>query len=139
MAPLVKDVMTGDPATVSPNTPLTEAAAVMRDGHTGDVLIAEGRHLMGVLTDRDIVVRVVAESRDPGSVTVADACSGDLVTLSPNDDSDHAARLMREHAVRRLPVVDDGDLIGIVAIGDLAVEKDEQSALADISAADPNT
>ncbi|MQA95748.1 MAG: CBS domain-containing protein [Streptosporangiales bacterium] len=135
----VKDVMTGDPTTVSREASLTKAAALMRDGHMGDVLVAESGRLTGVLTDRDIVIRAVAEGRDPASVTVGEVCSTDVVALSPDDDSDHAVRLMRDRAVRRLPVVDNGRIVGIVSIGDMAVEKDERSALSDISAAPPNT
>lgn len=139
MPPQVKDVMTGEPATVSREASLTTAAALMRDGHMGDVLVAEAGRLTGVLTDRDIVIRTVAEGRDPASVTVGEVCSTDVIAVSPDDDSDHAVRLMREKAVRRLPVVDGGRLVGVVSIGDLAMEKDARSALSDISAAVPNT
>lgn len=139
MSPQVKDVMTGDPLTVSSNAPLVTAAAMMRDQHVGDVLVVDAGQLTGVLTDRDIVVRVIAESRDPGAITAGDVCSTDVVTVNPDNYSDHAAQLMREHSVRRLPVVMDQNLVGVVSIGDLAVENDERSALADISVAEPNT
>jgi CBS domain-containing protein len=101
------------------------------------VVEEEGR-AAGILTDRDIVVRAIAEGRDPGSTTVGEVCSSDLTTLTPDQSIDDAVRLMREHDVRRLPVVQDGRPVGIVSLGDLAVELDPDSALADISAAPPN-
>lgn len=134
----VNEVMTHDPRTVNAGDTLVEAARVMREADVGPVLVVDDGGVAGILTDRDIVVRAVADGRDPSSTPVREACSADLVTLTPDQDVDEAARLMREHDVRRLPVVQDGRPVGILAIGDLAVERDSDSALADISAASPN-
>ncbi|PRX96186.1 CBS domain-containing protein [Allonocardiopsis opalescens] len=138
MAEKVRDVMTADPATLGRRAPVTEAARVMRDSGVGDVLVVDDDMLYGVVTDRDIVVRGVAEARDPGSTTVEALCSSDIAVVAPDDDVKKAVRLMRERAVRRLPVVDDDRLVGVVSIGDLAVDRDPGSALADISASSPN-
>lgn len=85
------------------------------------------------------VVRTVADGRDPGQTPLADVCSPDLVTVAPNDDADTVVQRMREHRVRRIPVVDGGRPVGVLSIGDMAIERDERSALADISAETPNT
>ncbi len=138
MARSVNEVMTHDPQTVDAGDTLAEAARVMREADVGPVVVDDGGQLAGILTDRDIVVRAVADGRDPQSTLVREACSANLVTLSPDQDIEEAARLMREHDVRRLPVVQDGRPVGILAIGDLAVERDSDSALADISASSPN-
>ena len=138
MARTVNEVMTHDPVVVEPTTTLTEAARFMRDSDVGPVLVAEGGSLTGIVTDRDIVVRAIADGRDPSSTKVSDVVSGSVTTVTPDQDASEAARIMREQDVRRLPVVQDGRPVGIVAIGDLAVELDDESALADISASSPN-
>ena len=138
MARSVNEVMTHDPRTVDAGDTLAEAARVMREADVGPVLVVEEGRVTGILTDRDIVVRAVADGRDPQSTTVREAYSSDLVSLTPDQDLDDAVRLMREHDVRRLPVVQDGRPAGILSLGDLAVERDSDSALADISAASPN-
>lgn len=138
MAQTLTDLMTPHPQTVSSDTPLVEAAKRMRDDGIGDVIVSDGDTLRGIVTDRDIVVRAVAEGLDPATTTCADICTSDLVTLSPDTSVEEAVTLMRERAVRRLPIVEDGRAVGIVSIGDLAIERDEDSALADISAAPPN-
>ncbi|WP_282090478.1 CBS domain-containing protein [Streptomyces tendae] len=138
MTQYVRDVMTGDPATVEPLTSVTAVARIMRDRDLGAVLVTEGDRLRGLVTDRDLVVRSVAEGGDPDRTTVAGACSEDVVTVRSDEELDHAVRLMREYAVRRVPVVDDGHPVGIVSLGDLAVERDPRSALGDISVARPN-
>lgn len=139
MTQKVRDVMTTDPMTCSASTSVADAARLMRDRDIGDVLIGDGGQLRGIITDRDIVVRCVAEGRDCALVNISDVCSGELVTVTPDTDLDIAVQRMREMAVRRLPVVEDGRPVGIVSIGDLAIEEDPSSALADISAAEPNT
>lgn len=139
MAQSIRDVMTADPVTLAGTTTLSDAARRMRDDAIGDVLVGDGDSLRGLVTDRDIVVRAVAEGRDITTATLADVCSADLVTLAPSDAVEDAVRLMSEHAVRRMPVVENGRAIGIVALGDLAVERDPDSGLGNISAADPNT
>ncbi|AIV32516.1 CBS domain-containing protein [Streptomyces sp. MPA0124] len=139
MTQFVRDVMTGDPVAVEPLTSVTAVARLMRDRDLGAVLVTEGDRLRGLVTDRDLVVRSLAEGGDPERTTVAGACSDDLVTVRSDEELSHAVELMREHAVRRVPVVDDdGDAVGIVSLGDLAVERDPESALGDISAARPN-
>ncbi len=140
MAPQsVQEVMTHDPVTVETSRSLVDVAQAMRDHDTGAIIATERGKARGIVTDRDIVVRTVADGRDPGQVRVEEICSDALVTLNPQDRLDTAAEMMRRHDVRRLPVVEDDRPIGIVSLGDLAIERDEDSALADISAAAPNT
>ena len=134
----VSDIMTSAPVIVEPQTSVTAVARIMRDQDLGAVLVTDGDELRGLVTDRDLVVRALAEGGDPEQTTVAGACSDDLVTVRPDDELDRAIRLMREHAVRRVPVVDEGHPVGIVALGDLAMERDPGSALGDISVARPN-
>jgi CBS domain-containing protein len=138
MARTVNEVMTHDPATVSPDDTLADAARFMRDGDLGAVIVEREGRAAGILTDRDIVVRAIADGRDPSSTTAADVASPTPVTVTPDADASEAARLMREHEVRRIVVEQDGRPAGIVSIGDLALELDEDSALADISSAPPN-
>lgn len=139
MSQNIREVMTADPVTLSTATTLIDAARHMKAEAIGDVLVADGDTLCGVVTDRDIVVRAVAEGLDNTTTTLGEVCSADLVTLGPTDTVEDAVRLMRERSVRRLPVVENSRAIGIVAIGDLAIENDPKTALADISAANPNT
>lgn len=139
MAQAIKDVMTPDPVCVDPHDSAADAARRMRDVESGAILVTEDGHLRGLLTDRDIVVRAVAEGRDPRQVEVQEICSADIQALRPDDDVDRAVQLMRERHIRRIPVVEDDDHpVGIVSIGDLALARDERSALADISAAPAN-
>jgi CBS domain-containing protein len=139
MAQRVSEIMTPAPVAVQSAQPVTEAAKVMRDHGVGAVLVVDDGQLKGLLTDRDIVVRAVADIRDPATTLVSEICSPDLVTVAPEDDADTVVRRMRERAVRRVPVVEDGHLVGVLSIGDMALERDERSALADISAQPPNT
>ena len=138
MARLVRDAMSTEPICLTSSTTIIDAAMQMREYDIGDVLITDGDRICGVLTDRDIVIRALADGRDPASTTAGEIASSHLVTLSPDDPVSRAVQLMREHAVRRLPVCQDVKPVGIVSIGDLAVEQDPQSALADISAAAAN-
>jgi CBS domain-containing protein len=137
MAQQVKDVMARDPVTISSTATMAEAARLMRDRSIGDVLITEEDHLRGVVTDRDLAVRGVAEER-PDDTPIGELCSPELYYCAPSDEVERAVTLMREHAVRRLPVVDGDQLVGVVSLGDLAQERDPRSALADISSAHPN-
>ncbi|GGL63523.1 oxidoreductase [Streptomyces fumigatiscleroticus] len=139
MAQPVRSIMTSDPVTVEPQTSVTAVARIMRDQNLGAVLVTEGDRLRGLVTDRDLVVRCLAGGGDPNETTVAGACSDDLVTVGPDEDLDRAIRLMREYAVRRIPVVENGHPVGIVSLGDAAMERDSRSALGDISVARPNT
>ncbi len=132
----VRDVMTAEPIVLQQDQTIADAAQAMRDTAVGAVLVVDGDRLCGLITDRDIVVRAVAESALPDS-PVGPLVSPDLIAVSADDEADDAARVMQAHAVRRLPVMDDGRIVGIVSIGDLAVSRGEDSALADISAAEP--
>lgn len=138
MARTVREVMTRDLRTVSPDSTLTEAAREMRDGDVGPVLILDGDDPVGILTDRDIVVRAIAEGGAADSTKVGDIASRGVIGIEVDQRVDAAAELMREHDIRRLLVTEGGRPVGIVSIGDLAVELDTDSALADISAASPN-
>jgi CBS domain-containing protein len=140
MAERIRDVMTTDPQTLPESTLVRVAAETMRANDIGDVIVSdENGQITGILTDRDIVVRVVAEGRDPRATRVGDIASRELTSVAPDEPVDRAVQLMRERAIRRLPVVDRGKPVGIVSIGDLALDRDPDSALADISAAPPNT
>jgi CBS domain-containing protein len=130
--------MTRDPRTVSPSDSIVDAARVMNEADIGDVIVAEGDEIQCIVTDRDIVVRAIAEGRDPQSTTVSDVCTPSLETIEPSASVDDALRKMREADIRRLPVVEDGRPVGIVSLGDLAVEREPDSTLADISAASPD-
>jgi len=138
MAQYLRDIMTQKPVTVEMNDTIIAAARSMRDGNIGDVVVLENGQVRGILTDRDIVVRALAEGRDPNRTSVAEICSRELTMLSPKDRIVDAAAVMRAKAIRRLPIVEDGRPVGIVSLGDLAVERDPQSALGGISAAPPN-
>jgi CBS domain-containing protein len=139
MATTVRELMTPTPIAMAAGFPLDDAARRMRDHDVGDVIVLDGARVCGVVTDRDIVVRAVAEGRDPKATRLGDICSRDVVAVHPDESPEAAARLMREHAVRRLPVLDGDTAIGIVSIGDLAIERDAGSVLGDISSAAPNT
>lgn len=138
MPETIRDVMTPSPRTVAHQDTVRVAAETMRDEDIGNVIVCDGGEVCGIVTDRDIAVRVVAAGKDPSSTIVGDICSKDLTTVSPDDPVDEAVRLMRDNALRRLPVVEGGKPIGVVSIGDLAIDLDSQSALADISAAPGN-
>jgi CBS domain-containing protein len=125
----IRDLMTTNPQTVEPSTPIVEVARVMRDADVGPVPVVEGDRLVGVVTDRDIVVRVVADGNDPSSTTVGEIMSTDLVTVDPDQPLDEALRLMAAHQVRRLPVTEeDGRPVGIVAQADIARELGDDRA-----------
>jgi CBS domain-containing protein len=138
MAQYLRDIMTQKPLTLQTSDTITAAARTMRDGNIGDVVVLEGGQIRGILTDRDIVIRALAEGMDPSGTTVGQVCSRELTTLSPDDSIAQAVSIMRDKAIRRLPVVEDGRPVGIVSLGDLAVERDPDSTLGGISAAPPN-
>jgi CBS domain-containing protein len=138
MAQSIREVMTADPRTVEPSATLADAARAMRDDDVGAVLVVDNGNVTGIVTDRDIAVRAVADGADPETTKVADVCSEQLTTLTVDQTVEDAIRIVRERAVRRIPVLQDGRAAGIVTIGDLAIERDERSALADVSAARPN-
>ena len=121
MAQRISDLMTENPCAIDADKPVSHAAKMMRDEDVGLAPIVEGRKLVGTLTDRDIAIRVVAEGKDPQTVTVREVATTNVVTLDPQQDLDEALRLMAEHQVRRLPVVEeDGTLAGVVAQADIA-------------------
>jgi CBS domain-containing protein len=118
--------MTSNPCTIDADKPVAYAATMMRDEDVGLAPIVEGDKLIGMLTDRDIAMRVVAEGRDPDHVKVRDVASKQLVAIGPQQDLDEALRMMAKHQVRRLPVVEeDGRLVGVVAQADIAREGDD--------------
>jgi CBS domain-containing protein len=138
MGQQVKDVMTAGPVVLGKDAPLMEAARLMREKGIGDVIVVEGESAEGIVTDRDLVIRGVAEGADPSTTRLGQIISSELVAVAPDDPVERAIKLMRERAVRRLPVVEGGKPVGIVSIGDLAVERDADSVLADISEEPPN-
>ncbi|MFE6281875.1 CBS domain-containing protein [Streptomyces sp. NPDC057877] len=137
-ADYVREVMTPGVVAVRPDASVVEAAQLMRAQDIGDVVVADGQHVVGMLTDRDIAVRAVAEGADPLTVSVASVCTPDPYLVAPEDPVSTAVALMREKAVRRLPVVEDGLPVGMVSLGDLAEAQDPESVLADISRAAPD-
>jgi CBS domain-containing protein len=139
MAQQIRELMTPNPVALPGTASVHEAARAMRDAQIGDVIVIEHNEVCGIVTDRDLVVRILAETRDPATTTLADICSHSLVTVTPTDSVEEAVRLMRTHAIRRLPVVEGGRAVGIVSLGDLAVERDPGSALGEISGAPPST
>jgi len=138
MGTRTRDIMTPDPVIMQASDSAAAAARVMRDKGIGDVIVYKDKQFCGIVTDRDLTVRVMSEGQSPATTTLESVCSREITVLSPNDTTETAVRLMRKKAVRRLPVVEDGKVIGIVSLGDLAVRLDPHSALADISAAASN-
>lgn len=133
MGQQVKEVMTTRPVTLDRDASLVEAARLMRDRGIGDVIVVEGDDAEGIVTDRDIVIRGVAEGADPNTTRLGQVVSGDLTSVAPDDPVERAIELMREKAVRRLPVLEGGKPVGVVTLGDLAIQQDADSVLAHIS------
>ena len=135
----VRELMTALPQTVSPETTITDAARMMADEGIGDVIVVEqdSERVIGILTDRDIAIRAVAEGLGP-MTEVGEVCSRDLVAVAPTSTVRHALDLMKDLNVRRLPVIEDDVALGIVSLGDLSNESGAGPALADISAASPD-
>ena len=128
MGTKVREVMTGNPRCVTPETPVTEAAQLMESEDVGSLPILEGEHVAGVVTDRDIVIRAIAKGKDPRGMPVREVASGDLVTIGADEDLSDALKLMASHQVRRLPVVDEENrLVGILAQADVALEAKEKA------------
>jgi CBS domain-containing protein len=118
----VRDIMSAPPVCMAATESAAAAAQAMKKPGVGTVLVLTDGRLAGLLTERDITIRVLAEGRDPLTTQVGDICSGELTVLSPDDDVEHAIRLMSERAVRRLPVILGGAPVGVVSIGDLALD-----------------
>src|SRR6202012_3074652 len=133
----VRDIMTPAPVGVYYSQTIGETARVMRDSKVGAVLVVNDGALAGLVTDRDLVVRGLAEGEGPAS-PVGPLCSGDLIGVTADADLAQAAQLMRENAVRRLPVINEGQVVGIVSMGDIAISADADSALAAVSRAEAN-
>ena len=126
MGKTIRDAMTTNPRGVESSTQVAEAAKLMKSENVGSLPVTEGDRLVGMVTDRDIVVRVVAEGKDVQSATVGEIASKDLVTVDPQQNLDEALRLMAQHQVRRLPVVEeDGRLVGILAQADIAQQGED--------------
>jgi CBS domain-containing protein len=138
MAQTVEEIMTTNPRTVNVDDTVLQAAQLMRDNDIGDVIVVEDGQVTGIVTDRDIVVRAVAEGRDSESTTVGEIATTEVQAIEPDASVDDTLRMMREHDIRRLPIVKNGRPVGIVSLGDLAVEREPDSTLADISAAAPD-
>jgi CBS domain-containing protein len=138
MADTIRDLVKGDPVTVEASGTVQDAAKLMADNDIGNVLVVENDEVQGIVTDRDIVVRVLAKG-DGSDASVREAATTDLETISPDTSVDDAIKKMEQGNVRRLPIVeDDGKPVGVITLGDLAQAKDKDSALADISSASPN-
>ena len=126
MGQSIREIMTSDPKTIEGDKPVVEAARIMKQEDAGVIPVTQNGRLTGMVTDRDIAIRVVAEGKDPQSTTVREVASTDLVTVDPQQDLDEALRLMAKHQVRRLPVVEeDGRLVGVVAQADVARTGDD--------------
>ena len=125
MAKSVRDAMTANPRSIGASASVVEAARLMREEHIGSLPITDDEQLVGMITDRDITTRVVAEAADPKVTPVGDVYSRDLISVTPDKDLEEALQLMARHQVRRLPVVENGRLVGIVAQADIALREDE--------------
>ena len=135
----IREVMTADPHAVSVTSTLQEAARRMAKGAIGNVLVEDTTgHVAGIVTDRDLAIRAVAEGLDPTTATVQEVLTADIVTLAPTDSVQDAMQTMRARDIRRLPVVEDGRAIGIVSLGDISIETEPGSVLSDISTATPD-
>src|ERR1700750_945932 len=117
----MRDIMSAPPVCMAPGESVSAAAMAMKRHGIGTVLVQTGGRLSGLITDRDITVRGLAENRDPRTTRIGDICSSEPGWLGPDDDGHEAARLVRERAVRRIPVLQDGTPVGVVSIADLAM------------------
>lgn len=133
----VRDIMHRSVCLLDGEATVVDAAGAMRDRDIGDVLVRCRDGSIGIVTDRDLVVRAVANGQEPSSTAVEEVCSRNVAALHPDGTVADAVRLLRELAIRRVPVVENGEPVGIVSIGDLAMNREPGSALADISAAPP--
>lgn len=122
----VSEIMTREPSSLTPDATLGEAATLMKQQDCGSIPVVDGGRLIGIVTDRDIVVRVVASGRDPKTVRVSEAMTADPVTIGADSDIDEAQRVMADRQIRRLPVVEDGRLVGLLVLGQLARRDDAQ-------------
>ena len=116
----VKEIMTTDVKVCQPHDAIVEAAKIMRDVNVGIFPVCEGKRVIGMITDRDIVIQAIADGKDGNSVHCHDVMTTDVTTCTPDMDIHECANIMSEQQIRRLPVVENGELVGICAIGDLA-------------------
>ena len=135
----MRDIMSPAPVCMASGESVAAAARAMKEHDTGTVLVLSDGRPSGLVTERDIMVRVLAENRDPLTMLVGDICSGELVVLGPDDEVEQAIRLVRERAVRRIPVLADGIAVGTVYIGDLAPDASEPSAPTVLAAVRPGS
>ncbi len=135
----LRELMTPDPVVLDAEATVVDAAKAMKVCDVGDVLVWSQGQLLGIVTDRDLVVRcLAADESSAESTRLGEICSRDVRALAPDTDVMQAIRLMQQQAIRRVPIVEDGRPIGIVSLGDLAMARDRDSALGQISAAPPN-
>jgi CBS domain-containing protein len=127
MTKSVREAMTQDPRSIGASASVVEAARLMREQHIGSLPVTEDERLVGMITDRDITTRVVAESAVPETTSVGDVYSRELISVEPDSDLDEALQLMARHQVRRLPVVENGRLVGVVAQADIALKENEKT------------
>jgi CBS domain-containing protein len=135
MAQQIREVMTRDPKVLDIQSSLADAARLMRENDIGFVVVRDGNCVCGVVTDRDLVIRGLAEGADPTTTTLASVYSEDIVQISADDSVEKAISLMGDKAIRRIPVMEGDEVVGVVSLGDLAVERDPSSVLGQISAA----
>lgn len=138
MSQRIREIMTEGVVKLPSSATLFEAARQMRDADVGSVVVEDEGRVVGLVTDRDLVVRALADGRDPGTTPLSEVASTSLVTVSPDDDMDLAIEIMIERSLRRVPVLERGKVVGIVSLGDLAIERDRLSVLGHISSARPN-
>jgi CBS domain-containing protein len=137
MTRTMRDVMSPAPVCMAAGESVSAAARAMKEHNTGTVLVLSDGRLSGLVTDRHIMIRVLAEDYDPLTTRVGDICSGDLATLGPDDEVEQAMQLVRERAVRRILVLADGAAVGMVHVGDLAPEGEERVTGSGLPAATP--
>jgi CBS domain-containing protein len=138
MGNTVRDVMTKDPVALSSDSSVTEAAKAMKDFRIGSVVVMEKDKPYGIVTDRDITVRAVATGSDPTKTTLAEICSHDLAAVRPDQSVEDAIQVMKSHDVKRVVVMTDSKLEGIVSLGDLASRGIDEDVQDDLSRAEPN-
>lgn len=138
MGQTVSDIMTKSPVALSADDTVRDAARYMRECNVGAIVVHKDGKVCGIVTDRDIVVRCLARDGNCDEARLEEICTSNLVAVHPDDDVDYAVALMRDKAIRRIPVVRNGTAVGILSLGDLALQRDPFSALGAISAASPN-
>ncbi|HBF77285.1 MAG TPA: CBS domain-containing protein [Clostridiaceae bacterium] len=133
----IKDIMTNNVVSVKLETPVTEVTKIIKDNNVGSVPVCDGQRVVGIVTDRDIVLRGIAMDKDINTLKAKDVMTAKVTTVDSNSDVNSASNIMAEKQIRRLPVVDGNNLVGIVSIGDIAVRNNLQDnagdALSDIS------